>query len=164
MLSCLTKNSDCKLQIEIIDIHTSEKEFFDLNIPILKGDYYFHQSKYFCCIIDYIDFNCYIFNKCENFELINSIKVETELNYEVDFCNNYIIIYYPPVWELYNYEKYNCKIYNILTNEMRQVICSYKELINMVEYLIYYKYIDTKEDIDDLFLSKNKEIYNKYFK
>ena len=39
MLSCLTKNSDCKLQIEIIDIHTSEKEFFDLNIPIYHEVY-----------------------------------------------------------------------------------------------------------------------------
>ena len=117
MLSCLTKNSDDKLQIKIIDIHTStEKEFFDLNIPIYHEDYYCHQSKYFCCIIDHIDFNCYLFDKCENFKLINTIKLETTINYIVDFscCNKYIIIYYPDNHKICS----NCDIYNILTNEI----------------------------------------------
>jgi len=54
-------------------------------------------------------------------------------------------------------------LYNILTNEMRQVICNYKELINMVSYLIYFKYHNNEEDIDNIFLLKNKIIYNKYF-
>lgn len=124
MISCLTKNSDDKLQITITDIHTSEKKFFDLNIPI-DGDYYFHQSKYFCCIIDYIDYNCYIFNKCENFELINTIKVEAVQKYEVDFsyCNKYIIIYYP----------HNCNIYNILTTEI--VYSNAVESLNCITYI-----------------------------
>ena len=102
--------------------------------------------------------DCIDNDKIYEFKCVSKLEIEHYLQlaiymylYENNINDNHIIT-----------NKYY--LYNILTNEMRQVICSYKELINMVEYLIYYKYIDTKEDIDDLFLSKNKEIYNKYFK
>ena len=92
-------------------------------------------------------------NKIYEFKCVSKLETEHYLQlaiYMYLYENNNIIT-----------NKYY--LYNILTNEMRQVICNYKELVNMVEYLIFYKYRNTKEDIDNIFLSKNKEIYNKYF-
>jgi hypothetical protein len=72
-------------------------------------------------------------------------------------------------------EKYNNKpkinhiiinkyyLYNILSNEMHQILCDYNELVNMIDYLIKIKYLNIKQNNDDEFIENNKDIYNKYF-
>ena len=54
-------------------------------------------------------------------------------------------------------------LYNILSNEMHQIICEYNELVSMIEYLIKHKYLNNKQDDDEFFIKNNKEFYNKYF-
>ena len=54
-------------------------------------------------------------------------------------------------------------LYNILSNEKLEIVCDYTELVNMIEYLIKYKYLNNKQEIDDVFIKNNKEFYDKYF-
>jgi hypothetical protein len=54
-------------------------------------------------------------------------------------------------------------LYNILSNEMYQIICDYNELVSMIDYLIKSKYQNNKQEIDDVFIKNNKEIYDKYY-
>lgn len=57
-----------------------------------------------------------------------------------------------------NYEYY---LYNILTDEMDQIICDYYNLKIMIEYLMYSKFYNEKEISDDDFISKMKNLKNK---
>ena len=46
---------------------------------------------------------------------------------------------------------------------MLEIVCDYTELVSMIEYLIKYKYLNNKQEIDDVFIKNNKEFYDKYF-
>jgi hypothetical protein len=54
-------------------------------------------------------------------------------------------------------------LYNLLSNEIQQIICEYNELVSMIDYLIKYKYLNNKQENDEIFIKNNKEFYDKYF-
>uniref|UniRef100_A0A6C0IYA5 UvrD-like helicase C-terminal domain-containing protein n=1 Tax=viral metagenome TaxID=1070528 RepID=A0A6C0IYA5_9ZZZZ len=49
-------------------------------------------------------------------------------------------------------EKYNYFLYNILTDELNKIEFIYDDLVNMIEYLIKEKYLNTKKLTDEEFL------------
>ncbi len=54
-------------------------------------------------------------------------------------------------------------LYNILSNEMHQIICEYNEIVSMIDYLIKSKYLHNKKENDEVFIKNNKKFYDKYF-
>ena len=54
-------------------------------------------------------------------------------------------------------------LYNILSNEIQQITCSYNELVNMIDYLIKIKYFNNKEETNEVFIKNNKEYQSKYY-
>jgi len=58
-------------------------------------------------------------------------------------------------------QKKNYFLYNILTDEMIEIKCD--KLKEMMEFLIYHKFINDKVITDDEFLHNNKLIVEKYF-
>ena len=54
-------------------------------------------------------------------------------------------------------------LYNILSNEIQQITCSYNEIVNMIVYLIKIKYFNNKEQTDEVFIKNNKEYQSKYY-
>ena len=74
---------------------------------------------------------------------------------------DYLVKYNKPITNHIITNKYY--LYNILSNEMYQIICNYNELVSMIDYLIKSKYQNNKQEIDDVFIKNNKEIYDKYY-
>lgn len=58
---------------------------------------------------------------------------------------------------------YNYFLYNILTNELVQINCTNKNLKDLMEYLIYSKYYNEKELLDDDFIIKIKLIKTNHY-
>lgn len=56
----------------------------------------------------------------------------------------------------------NYYLYNILTDEMEQVSCSYANLKEMIQYLFHAKYLGSKEIPDDIFLKNVIDVLEKY--
>jgi hypothetical protein len=53
-------------------------------------------------------------------------------------------------------------LFNILTDELIKISCSFDNLQKMMDYLIYHKYNNIKETNDDVFISKLKNISQKF--
>ncbi len=61
-----------------------------------------------------------------------------------------------------NSETNNYFLYNILTDEMEQISCSYENLKAMCKYLFHAKYLGSKEIPDDIFIKTVCEVLTKY--
>lgn len=61
-----------------------------------------------------------------------------------------------------NHDTNNYFLYNILTNEMEQISCSYDNLKEMIKYLFHSKYLGSKEIPDDIFIKNIIDVLNKY--
>ena len=57
---------------------------------------------------------------------------------------------------------YNYYLYNILSDELLQISCPYEKLVEMVKYLMYSKYIGSKEIPDEIFIKNGQNIMSKY--
>ena len=55
-------------------------------------------------------------------------------------------------------EQNNYYLYNILTDEMDQVSCTYENLTQMIKYLFHSKYLGSKEIPNDIFLKNVLEV------
>lgn len=53
-------------------------------------------------------------------------------------------------------------LYNILTDQLDEIICDQEDLIKMMEYLIYNKYMNNKKCTDDEFINNNLYLAKKY--
>ncbi len=56
----------------------------------------------------------------------------------------------------------NYYLYNILTDEMEQISCTYENLKEMIKYLFHAKYLGSKEIPDDIFLKNIIKVLEKY--
>lgn len=53
-------------------------------------------------------------------------------------------------------------LYNVLTDQLDEIICDVNKLKNMVKFLIYHKFINDLKNTDDLFIKTAIKINNKY--
>jgi hypothetical protein len=56
--------------------------------------------------------------------------------------------------------EYKYYLYNILSNDLYEIKSDKQTLINMMEYLIYCKYVNVKKLTDDEFIDKIKKLIN----
>lgn len=54
-------------------------------------------------------------------------------------------------------------MYNVLTGEMYEIKCNLNKLKQMVQYLMYSKYANSKSTSDATFIHNSKSVYSKYY-
>lgn len=64
---------------------------------------------------------------------------------------------------LYNHNDYKYILCNVLTGEMNEIKCELNKLKQMVQYLIYSKYVNIKSTNDTEFIYNSKNMYSKYY-
>jgi len=62
-----------------------------------------------------------------------------------------------------NYNDYKYILYNILTGEMNEIRCELQKLRQLMQYLIYSKYVNIKSTNDSEFMCTSKNMYSKYY-
>ena len=82
-------------------------------------------------------------NEQINNEIIKNIKPTIVFNYSNIILNNYYL-------------------YNILSNEMLQIICNFNDLQKMIGYLLREKYANVNDITDDDFIDKFLNVMKKY--
>ena len=112
-------------------------------------------------ILIYIDINNKKLLKANSHEKIQLEDLNNRLNTQVTKLlsnnTNTKIKVYPD-----KQVKYNYYLYNILTNEMNQITCTFDNLKEMIKYLMASKYLGTKEIPDDIFIKNIMIVLNKY--
>lgn len=134
----------------------------------IENEYNTKLSRYNSRISKYlnlIESNNETFNKLKRKtkKMINKITLENDkynkkIQYytkKIESLNNKLIINHIITNKYY--------LYNILSNEMQQIICNYNELVSIVEYLIKFKYLNKKQVDDDNFIKNNNKFYDEYF-
>jgi len=86
-------------------------------------------------------------NKLEKFKEQAQTRLTSELNNKIKENNN----------------KTKYILFNVLTNEYISISCEFEKLREMIGFLIYSKYVNSKSITTNEFMDKNKRIFLQYF-
>lgn len=112
-------------------------------------------------------------NNYSNYIITNNTKIKNNknnnlLNDKLEKDNKFYEIKINEINELLNKKNHTHIIlnkyylYNILSNEMQQIICNYNDLVSMIEYLIHAKYVTNKQYNDEIFITNMNNIKTSY--
>lgn len=107
--------------------------------------------------------DCYDENNIYEFKCVQSLEKEHIVQLAIYMYANETQLRIENT-ELGDYIINNYYLYNILTEEMIKIECNYKDLYNMMEYLMNYKYNYKKTTIDNEFIENMLNWKQKYFK